>query len=326
MILSITLALPAISVQKIRVQSDLHVLSVGGGPGSKFVAGLEDNSVVVVDAASGTVLRKMVGHPQPVYGVAFNRAGTVIASGDETARIFLWNASNGAKIREFTRANAHTRGVVGLSFSADGKYLATTGRDDFVIIWDVSTGKPIKKIPGDGANFYNAVYQPSTGTLYTATLSNGARYYPSGGGAKVNLGGHHGQGAMDFAMSFNGSVGATGGKDNDVMSWNLSTKKAMATGFGHEDWVIHTAVSPNGKLVASSSADRNTIVWDSASMGIVAKLKDQSSIGAPLAFTNDGKYLISATANDTVQVNSVSPAQGTSAGATTTKTTKKKKK
>lgn len=300
------------SVTKTRVV-DVKVLNVAPRSASQFVASLEDNSVRLMDAASGATLRTFTGHPQPVFGLAFNTAGTTLATGDESARIFLWDVKTGKKVKEFPRANAHTRGIVSLSFSPDGKQLASTGRDDFIIIWDVATAKPVRKIPGDGHNVAAGTYNPKSSAFYAATLGAGLQIYNRSGWAANKVEGHGGLGTADFALNPAGTRAATGGRDNAVAVWDLTKRSRMASLKGHEDWVMRVALAPNGAYVASSSSDRTVRVWDLKSFKSVVTLADQSSVGAPVCFTADGKFLITANINDSLQINAVKPAQAAAA-------------
>lgn len=323
-IAALSLGQANIQVSRVRVLGDVHALSVAGAPtGSLFAASLEDNSVWLIDANTGATVRKLVGHPQPVYGLAFNRARTLIATGDESARIYLWNVSNGQKVREFTRTGGHLRGIQSISFSPDGKQLVTTGRDDFIIIWDVATGAPIKKIAGDGANVAAAAFNPAGGNFFSASLGKGLLVYPRAGGAGRSVGAHKGLGINEFAISNSGTRAISGGRDNGVTIWDVKSTKPVGSLAGHEDFVMHVAISPNGKFAVSSSADRSVRFWNLNSFKPVAVYGEQSGVGAPVAITGDGKYAISTTASDAVQISIITPAQGSGAVKVTTKRKRK---
>lgn len=310
---TIVLAQPALSISKLRTLQGTHVIALAPMPGgSKFVASMEDATVRIIDAKSGATVMMLKGHPQPAYGVAVNPAGTIIASGDETARIWLWDAKTGKKLKEFNRNNGHQRGIQSLSFSKDGTMVASTGKDDVIILWSVAKGNPVLKLLGKGANFYGGVFNPAGGSLVTATIGEGARVY------KVNssqpayaLTGHDGQGALDVSVNKVGSIAVTAGKDSKGNVWSLVTRKKMGSLAGHTDFLIHTAFAPSGRFVATSSSDRTVKVWSLANFSTVATLDGQSFIGSPICFTSDGRYLISSTDADAIQISTVNPPQGT---------------
>jgi len=66
------------------------------------------------------------------------------------ARIQLWDATTGKKLREIP---AHKYCVNSLDFSPDGKTLASTGwQDKSIRLWDADTGRKLLEIPCDYSN------------------------------------------------------------------------------------------------------------------------------------------------------------------------------
>ncbi len=304
---------PSITITRLRTMDSLHAIAYTAAPsGSKFVVSLEDRTIRLMDASTGNTIRHFDGHPQPAYAVAFSPNGQLLATGDETARIWIWNVSTGLKLKEFDRSKGHIRGIQNLSFSADGKLIASTGKDDVIKVWEVTTGKMIKTILGNGMNFYSAAYLPKGALFAAPTLSGGGvRFYRSSDYSPyATMFGHANQGILDVAFSLTGNRAVTAGRDNVAAVWDVFTRKRIQDLRGHQDWVIHTAMSPNGRLAASSSSDRTVRIWDLNTYQSIATLDSQSYVGAPLTFTRDGKYLITANASDGVQINSIMPPQG----------------
>lgn len=305
-------ALPTVTLKKIRTYENLRALVYAAAPvGSRVAASVEGNLIEVLDAASGRKLLELKGHPQPVYALAFSSDGARIATGDESARIWVWDAKTGRKIKELPRTNGHIRGILGLSFSPDGKELASAGRDDVIKVWNIGTGKLVKTLLGNGMNFYSSSFVPGGTIFASATLSGGGvRLYRTKDFTPLTtLFGHGSQGAMDVAFSKDGTRALSAGRDGTALLWDMKTRKRLQTLRGHEDWVIRAAMAPNGRVAATSSNDRSVIVWDLKAMKPAAKLIDQSTVGAPLVFTGDGKYLVTASISDAIQVYAISPAQ-----------------
>lgn len=293
-------------VEKVKVFPSLRVIATCPAPtGSKVLVALENKDVRIFDAKLGLSIRTLTGHPDPVYGLAWSPNGKFIATGDDKARIWIWDAVSGKKLREMPRENAHTRGVSALSFSADGRYLASTGNDDVIFIWDVAARKKVGRILGNGINVYHATFMGG-GRLAVATLGKGIVIYNTKTWQlAASYDGHKGQGVLSIAASRDGGRAISGGKDGNAVVWSLATKKPIGALKGHQDFVMNVAVSPNGILAATSSSDRSVMIWNLKNMKKVGELINQSMIGAPVCFTGDGKWLISSTDADGLQINSV---------------------
>lgn len=279
--------------------------------GSKFVASMEDGSVRILDAKTGQTVRNLNKHPQPAYAVGWSQDGRFIATGDETARVWLENALTGEKMREF---RTHTRGIQRLSFNIAHTLLITTGRDDAIHVLDLQSTKPkeARSILGAGANFYGATFNPrSLNEFTTATLTvGGAREYDATSGKNSGLlTGHDSQGAMTVAYNPAATRIASGGKDGAVALYDGATLKKIGTFKGHGDWVMDMAFSPNGRLLATSSTDQTVKVWDIKSMQKVADIPKQSFVGSPLCFTGDGSTLVTVSDQGYLQYNTITPTQ-----------------
>lgn len=312
----------------------LRPLAYAASPtGSKVLVTLEDGSVRIFDAKTRQTVKMLAKHPQPAYACAWSPDGLFVATGDETARIWIENARSGEKVREY---RTHTKGIEKLSFNVADSLLISTGKDDEIKVYDLSKPGPkeVQHVLGKGANFYGAVFNPklpytfATGML----MEGGGRTYDAQSG-KVGsfLGGHDTQGAMDLAYNPQGTRVATAGKDSTTIVLDTKSYKKIGTLKGHGDWVMAVAYSPNGKLIATSSTDRTVKVWDANTMQQVGELQGQSFVGSPLAFTADGASLLTVSDQGFLQINPVTPAQAAEivpvkAVRTTKATTKTKKR
>lgn len=105
-------------------------------PDGKLLGAAIMEDVAVVDAESGTVLRRIHGNRAQIVDLAWSPDGKRIAAAACTDDIFVWNA-------ETTRREAHFRGPIfepgRLAWTADGKRLAFPGPEKTVLVVDVAT-------------------------------------------------------------------------------------------------------------------------------------------------------------------------------------------
>ena len=83
---------------------------------------------MVMDASQST----LVGHTNPVHGVAFSPDGQTLASGSWDNTVRLWRVSDGILLRTL---EGHTDPVLSVAFSPDGQTLASGSRDKTVRLW-----------------------------------------------------------------------------------------------------------------------------------------------------------------------------------------------
>ena len=88
----------------------------------------------------------------------------------------------------------------------------------------------------------------------------------------------------------------------DVGANSANYGSCVATLEGHSDLVFSVAYSPDGKYIASGSADKSVIVWDTESRSCVATLKGHSNVVSSVAYSPDGKYIASGSADNSVKV------------------------
>ena len=76
-----------------------------------------------------------------ISAVAASPNGRLIASGDESGRVILWDAFSGQRL--FPRPFAHLTEVIGVGFSADSQQLHSVDLRGNIMTWDTSTGQRI---------------------------------------------------------------------------------------------------------------------------------------------------------------------------------------
>jgi WD40 repeat protein len=109
-----------------------------------------NNTVVLLDALTGSVLHTLTGHTDDVNTITFSPDGQTIASAaggyDETndASIKIWQVFSGTLLRTMP---GHGDWVYDLDFSPDGAFLLSVGRDSLhpnvdpkIKLWDLSNG------------------------------------------------------------------------------------------------------------------------------------------------------------------------------------------
>ena len=114
-------------VWRLSLSSDGHTLASAGG----------DQTVRLWDIRTGallTIFPVPKGH-RGVRAVAFHPNGRILAAGNETGLLQLWDTERGVLLRE---VQAHRYMLWFLAFSPDGTLLATGSNDKTIQLWSVA--------------------------------------------------------------------------------------------------------------------------------------------------------------------------------------------
>ena len=287
--------------------------------GKTLVTAGADGIIRIWDIASGQVKKTLTGHTNAVYKAELSPDEKFIASSsrDSTARI--WNISTG---REIHRLNGFKCSVKSVSFSPNGKILAVVGNDGMLKIWDAATGKELKSLvhsvsPDVDVSIYSAIFSRDGKKVYAGNGDGTISEWDILAGKETNVWKAHKETVIALAFSPDYRYLFSDGYNKaNVKLWDVKTRREIRTfgGKTNENLIeqSHTvAVSPNGKLIASSVSGFDekqnqfvyvrTYVWNIKTGEKLFTFEDQKFDVGGLVFTPDNRFLISGSADRTIK-------------------------
>jgi WD40 repeat protein/uncharacterized caspase-like protein len=172
---------------------------------------------------------------QTSVAVAFSPDGTVVASGNTSGAIKLWDAKRGMLLRTMT---GQLNDWMSLAFSPDGKLIASgaipsalvfgdhrlENLDTAVKVWEVASGKLLYNLQGQRGVDYSVIFNCVT-------------------------------------FSGDGQSLAAGGVDGSIKIWDVKSGRVLRQFVGGKAPSNHLLFSRNGKMLIAGSEDSTTKLW-----------------------------------------------------------------
>jgi WD40 repeat protein len=241
-------------------------LAVGGWLGKYAKTGggnrNDAHQIRVLDFYSGNTVRVLAGHSDVVLSLAFSRHGRRLVSGGADRMARVWDASTG---RIDLTLGGHSDGVSAVAFAPDDSAVATASLDKTVRLWDVTSGRLIASLSGHGAPVQAVAFTPDGRYLLSGSMDRTIRMWDARTGAFLKVLAQQGSGVSSLSITPDGRRVVTGCADGEFVNnvFSIPDGRPAARFTGHDNIVLATAISPNGRWAASAGgSDHSIALWD----------------------------------------------------------------
>jgi eukaryotic-like serine/threonine-protein kinase len=286
-------------------------ISVAFSPdGRRLASGSWSGEVMIWDAQTGELVHTLAEHHAPVSSLVFSPDGRRLVSACFDRRLIVWDATTGVRLRTVEAGNGL---VLGVAVSPDGSRLASAGEDKTLRVWESATGREILDLRGHTGWSQGVAFSPDGLRLASAGGDGTVRIWDAtplrGDEAQEAFTLSQGAGEVwTLAVSPDGRRLASAGlgADSRVKVRDLNSRLVTFEFTGHWSVVFCVAWHPDGQRIASSGLDAERTlfvvrVWDARTGEVGLNLPIATEAYA-VAFSPDGEYLVTGSANRTVQV------------------------
>lgn len=244
----------------------------------------EDNTAKFWDVAATSL---DTSHSAWVNACAFSHDGKHLASASDDSTVKIWNTQTARCER--TLRDAHSGSITSVAFLPDGR-LVSASNDGSMIVWNAQ----LREYSNFSESHDNAVRAVATSDKLIASASWDCtvKLWNSSSMHLANTLYGHTDWVDTCAFDPKGQWLASGGRDNNVILWDLKTRSPTIL-TGHTNWVSIVAFSDDGKYLVSGSYDKTVRVWDVAKKTCVQVLSGHKGPVTGAAFTPNGGRVLS---------------------------------
>jgi len=185
-------------------------------------ANSDEDSLSLLDTATGNEVRTFKGYTGKVWSVAFSPDSRYAFSGGQEGIPRRWQIEAGKEVRPFLAGKSLID--LDVSFSPDGQYVLVAGVGQNTLrLWEVATGRTIQTFSG-----HKGVFSPD-GRLVLSGSTNTAKLWDTATGREIRtFYGHNGR-VDDVAFSPDGQSALTGSTDDSLKLWDIETGREIRT-------------------------------------------------------------------------------------------------
>ncbi len=249
----------------------------------------------------------LAGHGAQISATLFlDQSRGISAAADGTVRV--WSLRNGAEVRRLHEG--HPASAIAVAISPDGRLGATAMHDGEIWLWDYGTGAIQRKLIGhtDFA-FGGLAFTPDgrhllsgSGDVLAQANDTTVRLWDVERGEAVHIFRQHTDAIWDIALSPDGSLAASAGKDGQLWRWDLQRGEGHLLVDRAPQAIRGICFSPDGsKLLygiarthAYQAADYRLCLIDVATGRAIRYFVGHEDLINAVAISPDGKWALSA--------------------------------
>jgi WD40 repeat protein len=270
--------------------------------GSCIIAANNIGSIRIWEVASGRWLSELYERSENVQCVGFNQEGSRVVSASDDEKIRIWNTETEELLLSF---EVESHDATSLCFNPESSLIASGEMFGEIRIWDVHSGAELHVLKGHTGSVDSLTFSSDGSRLVSLGSDSSMRFWdPITGQSLITIeefGAQSGRKCLSFCANGRSIVAA--GEGGGLVIRNIAETLLFSTPRAHDVAPIYCMrFSPDGSLVASSSATSFAALWDSATGKRLFRLDGHTSSIPVVAFSPDGQFLASGSSDFSIRV------------------------
>jgi len=244
-----------------KLESANPVRPSGFSPDSNSLVTFENTHIGIWDVNRSARTRLLSGHKAGITRAAYSRSGEIIASGDSSGAVKLWDAASGDEIATLS---GH-RSISGLAFGGNDKILYSADGDGDITVWDVDAKQRRSSLAGHGRPIDTLASSESGDVLLTGSRESSAKVWSPTAFRINEIRTGRTDSSQPIAFTPDSRRLIVAGRDNRLETWDLEEGKRVPSLDRLHQGVRCLAVSPEGGSFVSGGEDGRVILWELSS-------------------------------------------------------------
>ncbi|KAF5402551.1 WD repeat-containing protein 61 [Paragonimus heterotremus] len=205
-------------------------------------------------------------------------------------------------LESFHSCEGHRLGVISVDINSAGSMAASSSLDSQILFWDLTSGRLLKTFEGDPADTWTIAFSPDSRFIATGTHTGCVNMLGVESCTKESVIQLDGKFVYSLAYSPDGTKLAAGSINGIVSICDLETGTVRPLD-GHAMPVRALAFSRDGRMLASTSDDRQVKVYDAHDgRTIISSLNGHQNWVVSVQFSPDMRHLATASTDRSVRV------------------------
>lgn len=275
---------------------------------SRFLAasGTDDTNApkaMIWDTGTWTLLHDLPG----TVAVAVSPDGSRFATIDEHRLVTVRDMNGDVLIEPMQEGTPAVPDLVtAVAFTPDGALLITGDAVGSVQLWEADLSRLVVTMAGSHAGAVAGFETDATGRYllsYGDAVGESALVWDIDNAREVSAPEPPGLGLTAAALSSDGTVVLTGGRDGATRAWNAMTAEALdAPLLVGSGTVRGIAYSADGQRIATASDDGTVRLWDANTGELLIRWPAHGGGATDVSFSDDGHFLVSSGDDGTIRV------------------------
>jgi WD40 repeat protein len=264
-------------------------------------------TVIVWEVVSNKVEKIVVGSLGPIRAIAFSPDNKKILFGGDYGVTLLWNLAE-RKVEKKFITNGYISAV---AFSPDDKKILTGNYSGMTLLWDVATEK-VEKYFINNTEYVNAVaFSPDSKNVLISHKNETTLWNIATNKLKKSFIDTHSWDitAMAYSPDKKNIVTYSSSNNGMITLWAGISEKAEKSFTEQEQGVFTVAFSPDGKIIVTTEEFGSIQLYNSENRQVLKTLKGHNGRISALAFSLDGKKLITGSMDNTAKIWDVASGQ-----------------